>query len=80
MQTTIQLDDVVFAEATKLASESGRDLSHLIEQTLRDKIAAKIAVPPQPSFHLTTSGGGGLLPGVDLDNSAALLDRMESQK
>ena len=77
MQTTIQLDDALLAQATKLAREKGCDLSHLIEETLRDKIAPTLPVAPQPFLRLTTVGGQGVRPGVDLNNSAALLDLME---
>jgi Arc/MetJ family transcription regulator len=55
MQTTIQLDDVLLAEAAKLASEKGCDLSHLIEAALREKIARASHNPhivPQPFGHL----------------------------
>ena len=77
MQTIIQLDDDLLAQATKLAREQGCDLSHLIEQTLRDKITPTESVGPQPSFRLTTVGGDGVRPGVNLNNSAALLSLME---
>ena len=77
MQTTIQLDDALLAQATKLAREKGCDLSHLIEETLRDKIAPTPPVAPQPFLRLTTVGGEGVRPGVDLNNSAALLALME---
>ena len=58
-------------------AEKGRDLSHLIEETLRDKIPPTLSVAPQPAFRLTTVGGEGVRPGVDLNNSAALLALME---
>lgn len=77
MLTTIQLDDALLAQATKLAREQGRDLSHLIEETLRDKIAATPPVAPPTPFRLTTVGGDGVRPGIDLNNSAALLSLME---
>jgi hypothetical protein len=77
MQTTIQLDETLLDQATKLAREKGYDLSHLIEETLRDKIAPKPLVARQPFFRLTTVGGQGVRPGVDLNNSTALLALME---
>ena len=77
MQTTIQLDDNLLAQATKLAREKGCDLSRLIEDTLRDRIAPHPPAAPEPFIGLTTVGGGGVRPGVDLNNSAALLDLME---
>jgi hypothetical protein len=79
MQTVIQLDDALLDQANKLAKEKGCDLSHLIEETLRDKIAPKPPVAGQPFLHLTTVGGEGVRPGVDLNNSAALLTLMESE-
>jgi hypothetical protein len=77
LQTTIQLDDDLLAQATKLAREKGCDLSRLIEETLRDKIATCPPVAPQTIVRLTTVAGGGVRPGVDLNNSAALLTLME---
>jgi hypothetical protein len=77
MQTTIQLDDALLAQATKLAREKGCDLSHLIEDTLRDKIAPTLPVAPQPLLRLATVGGEGVRPGIDLNNSASLLSVME---
>ena len=77
MQTTIQLDENLLAQATKLAQAKGYDLSHYIEETLRDKIAPKPSIARQPFFRLTTVGGQGLRPGVDLNNSTGLLALME---
>jgi toxin-antitoxin system PIN domain toxin len=61
MQTTIQLDDALLAQATKLAHEKGCDLSHLIEETLRDKIAPSMLVARQKPFRLTTHVLSGFL-------------------
>jgi hypothetical protein len=77
MQTTIQLDETLLAQATKVAQAKGLDLSHFIEETLRDKIAFKPSVAPHPFSRLTTVGGQGICPGVDLNNSTVLLTRME---
>jgi hypothetical protein len=77
MRTTIQLDDVLLAQATKLAREKGCDLSRFIEDTLRDKIVPIPPAAPRPFLRLTTVGGGGVRPGIDLNNSAALLAAME---
>jgi len=77
MQTTIQLDDALLAQATKIAREKGSDLSQFIEETLRDKLAPTLPVAPPRPFRLTTVGGNGVRPGIDLNNSAALLSQME---
>ena len=77
MQTTIHLDDDLLAQVTKLAREKGCDLSRLIEETLRDKITPRPPAAPQTNVRLTTVAGSGIRPGVDLNNSAALLTLME---
>ena len=77
MQTTIQLDETLLDQATKLAQAKGCDLSRLIEETLRDKIAPKQPAARQSFFRLTTVGGQGIRPGVDLNNSTALLALMD---
>ena len=77
MLTTIQLDEALLDQATKLAQSNGCDLSHLIEETLREKIAPKPPVARQAFFRLTNVGGQGVRPGIDLNNSTALLAQME---
>jgi hypothetical protein len=79
VQTTIQIDDDLLALATKVARENGCDLSHLIQESLRDKITPTPPLLPQPPIRLTTVGGKGVRPGVDLTNSAALLSVMEQE-
>ena len=80
MRTVIQLDNALAAQAAKLASETGCDLPHFIEEAVREKVAqapgSQHAVQ-QPFVRLTTVGGQGLLPGVNLDDSAALFDLMD---
>jgi Arc/MetJ family transcription regulator len=78
MRTTIRLDDQLLAEAKRYASESGRTLTGLIEDALREVLARRLQPRPRERVKLTTYGRGGTQPGVDLDNSAALLDLMES--
>jgi hypothetical protein len=73
----IQIDEALLAQATKLARENGCDVSRLIEDTLRDRLAARPVTGQPPFARLITVGGQGLRPGVDIDNSAALLGLME---
>jgi len=42
-------------------------------------ILGRLVKPHRPRTSLVTFKGSGLLPGVDLDHSADLLTRMESQ-
>ncbi len=77
MRTTIRLDAPVLAEAKKLAADTGRTLTAVIEDALREVLARRKQPHGRRKVRLTTFRGTGLNPGVDLDDSASLLDRME---
>lgn len=77
MRTTIRLDDRLLIEAKKLAAERGTTLTAIIEDTLREALSRRKSSLHRRRIRLTTAGRGGLQPNVDLDDSAALLDRME---
>lgn len=76
MRTTINISDGLLERAKRKALESGRTLTSIIEDALRESFASKKATAKRP-VRITTYGRGGLLPGVDLDDSARLLDVME---
>ena len=77
MRTTIRLDDALLRKAKAAAAASGRSLNELIVDAIR------AALSPRPSAgrvrELPTYQGRGLQPGVDLDDSAALLDMMDGR-
>ena len=78
MRTTVRLDDALLLEAKHEAARLGTTLTALIDESLRERLARSAAnAEPRPRVRLTTTGHGGLLPGVDLDDSASLLDLME---
>ena len=77
MRTTIRLDDQLLREAKKRAAERGTTLTAVIEDSLRESLARWKPSRRRRKFRLPTWGRGGVFPGVDLDDSAALLDRME---
>ena len=74
MRTTIRLDDELLREAKAYAASTDRTLTRLIEDALREALARRKQSAKRVRVELPTSGGGGLQPGVDLDNSAALWD------
>ncbi len=76
---TIYLPESLFRDTKKLAAETGRTLTRVIEDALREVVARMKCSKPVPRPAFTTFRGKGLQPGVDLDNSAALLDLMESR-
>jgi hypothetical protein len=78
MRTTIRLDDALLAQAKAEALRSGRSLTKVIEDSLRESLGRRArSRMEREEVQLPTFGGGGLLPGVDLDSSAALLELME---
>jgi hypothetical protein len=78
MRTTIRLDDDLMREAKELAAATGRTLTAVIEDALREQLARRAA--PRRRVELpVVHGGGGLQRGVDLDDNAALLELMESE-
>jgi hypothetical protein len=81
MRTTVRLDDALLDQARREASQRGETLTALIEQGLRIVLARRKAGPQRARVVLPVSRqGGGLRPGIDLNNSAALLDVMEGRE
>ena len=78
MRTTIRIDEQLLKEAKQLAARSGKSLTSVIEDALREALSRQKVPRPREPVRLPTFRGKGLLPGVDLDDSAALLDLMES--
>jgi hypothetical protein len=73
--TTVELPDDLLAEATRFATTTHIGMNKIIEQALRDWLERRQTAS---SVHLTTYGQGGLLPGVNLDDSGRLLMIMEA--
>ena len=75
MRTTIQLSDALLREAKREAARSGMTLTAFIEESLRQRLARSTAnTEPRAHTRFATTGSGDLHPGIDLDDSAALLD------
>ena len=77
MRTTIRFDDQLLAQAKKLAAERGTTLTALLEDALRETLARRKPSHRRSKVRLTTFGGGGVQPRVNLDDTASLLERME---
>lgn len=71
MRTTISLDDRLAMQVRREATAQGLSVSAFIAKTLDDAIKRREPVFYKP-FHLVTVGGGGPLPGIDLDRPRAL--------
>jgi hypothetical protein len=79
MRTTININDALLRTAKLRAAESHRTLTSVIEDALRLAFEVKPAPGKRRRGSIPTSGSGGLLPGVDLDDTSYLLDRLEGR-
>ena len=77
MRTTIKIDDTLLAEAKARAADSGRTLNAVVEDALREAFARRAVADHRLGPTLPVFRGARLVPGVDLDDSAALLEQME---
>ncbi len=75
MRTTIKIDDALLAEAKARAARSGRTLNAVVEDALREAFARGAARSAERPA-LPVWRGSRLMPGADLDDSAALLELM----
>lgn len=80
MRTTIRIDDQLLAAAKARAATSGRTLNAVVEDALREALSRRMTNGAEPRVELPTFRGSRLLPGVDLDDSAALLEQMEGTR
>lgn len=80
MRTTVRLEDGLLTQAKLEAARRGTTLTALIEQGLRLAIQRPQARPLERRITLPVSrAGGGTVPGVDLDDTSALMDRMDDR-
>lgn len=78
MRTTIRLEASLLAELRRYAAEHGKTMTAVIEESLRERMSrSRNRKPGGRRVRLPTVAGGRLLPGVDLDDTAALLDRLD---
>jgi hypothetical protein len=77
MRTTIRLLDDLLQRAKKKAAEQGRTLTSLVEEGLKTVLAESKAVRRTRVDLPISKASGGTLPGVDLNRSSDLQDRME---
>jgi hypothetical protein len=80
MRTTIRLNDELLAAAKMHAVETGRTLTAVIEDALRQSLGRQRQPPRRRRAKLPTHGSGGLRPGVDLEDTARLLEIMETDE
>lgn len=80
MRTTVRLDDALLDRARREAARRGVTLTALIEQGLQLVLRSPLKHSGRAPVKLPECrAGGGVLPGVSLDDSAGLLDRMDGR-
>ncbi len=77
MRTTINLPDDLLARIKRRAADSRTTVTAFIEDAVREALAKRAKRARSAQTELLTYGEKGLQPGVDLDDSAALLDIMD---
>jgi hypothetical protein len=77
MRTTINMPDDLILQAKKAALDAHTTLTEVIANALREALQKGRRKALRRKIKLTTYGEGGTFPGVDLDDSSALLDLMD---
>jgi len=80
VRTTLRVDDELLRRAKSYAARRGRSLTSVFEEALRRLLSEAERLDKHERIELPVSAAtGGVLPGVDLDDSAALLDVLEGR-
>jgi len=78
MRTTVRMEDELLRRAKEIAAQRDTTLTAILEQALREWLDRQRRRKQRRRADLPISRArGGLLPGVNLDDTADLLDRME---
>ncbi len=80
IRTTLTIDDELLAEYKRVAAATHRTLSYVIQDALREALARRRQAAVGQPVRLPVIGGGGVRPGVDLDDNARLLELLEAQR
>jgi hypothetical protein len=80
MRTTVRLDEALLTRARQEAARRKTTLTALIEQGLEHVLRRPMkSAMRRPVTLPECHAGGGTLPGIDLNESASLLDRMDER-
>jgi hypothetical protein len=77
-RTTITIDENLLADAKVEAARTGKTFGELVTEALRERLARRTgAADAGRRLVILPTSAGGLAPGVDLDNNAALRDLLD---
>lgn len=71
-RTTVRLPDDLIRRARRKALAEGRSLTALIEEGLRRVVNERPSAVTHRVLPLVSRARGGLMPGIDLDDSASM--------
>jgi hypothetical protein len=78
MRTTVRLDEGLLMKAKQEARKRGETLTSLIERGLRLAISGSHKHDRSTRVRLPTSKArGGVRPGINLDDTSTVLDRLD---
>jgi len=73
------MNDELLGTAKIAAVASGQTLTAFIEEAVRRQLVARADAAQEVPPRIPIFAGSGTRPGIDLDDSAALLDTMEGR-
>lgn len=80
MRTTVRLPDQLMVAARTHAAATGRTLTQLIADALGAELRRPLQTAEDPAPYVVEPvDGAGVRQGIDLDDSAGLLEIMEQQ-
>lgn len=79
MRTTLTIEDEIGTALREKAFRSGRTFKEVVNETLRDGLAAGTAAPKARRYRLKPASLGGAVPGIDLDKALRLADALEDE-
>lgn len=77
VRTTVRLPDDLYTQVRVRAAAEGGTVTSFIEEALREALGRREQPAAREPYRVRPLGGGGLRPGVDLDDNAALLELMD---
>lgn len=77
MQITIDVGESLIQQAKDEAAKSHRSLDEFMADAMLVALDRLRRVRTREKFKITPYGTGGVFPGVDIDNTSALLDIMD---
>lgn len=77
MRTTVNIHDSLLDAVRREAAEKHCSMGETINDALRQVFASQMKRSEKKKSRLPAFKGNGLQPGVDLDSTSSLLDRME---